>query len=113
MKQYIENNSVKSVQGEQFILAYSIYMGKLEELELNLFHLNKPLIKPNGKNYWVRVSLNDLSEWYDVVKGCYSKVCIEEVNINHYDWMLDNLSERIKTCLQKVSVCSFINKANK
>ena len=110
MKNYLTNNTVKPEQGKQFILAYSSCMGKIEELELNLFHLNKPMIKPHYRNYWVTVGLQELSDWYSDVEEVYNKVDELEVKQNRYDWMLDNLCERVKTCLQKISVSSFINK---
>ena len=110
IKNYLTNNTVKSEQGKQFILAYSSCMGKIEELELNLFHLNKPMIKPHYRNYWVTVGLQELSDWYSDVEEVYNKVDELEVKQNRYDWMLDNLCERVKTCLQKISVSSFINK---
>lgn len=110
MKNYLTNNAVKSEQGKQFILTYSSYMGKIEELELNLFHLNKPIIKPHYRNYWVNVTLQDLSDWYSAVENVYNKVDKLEAKQNRYDWMLSNLCERIKTCLQKISVCKVVNK---
>lgn len=109
MKDCLTNNVVKSEQGKQFILAYSSCMGKIEELELNLFHLNKPMIKPRHRNYWVSATLQDLSDWYSEVEQVYNKVDELEVKQNRYDWMLDNLCERVKTCLQKISVCSVVS----
>ena len=93
-----------SKQGERFIRYYSLYMGKLEELETNMFHLGEAEICRIGGSYesWTKVSSKDLVEWYDEVFNKYIDVDSKEIEDNRYEWMMNNLLARIEVCTMKI-----------
>ena len=92
-----------SKQGERFIRYYSLYMGKLEELETNMFHLGDTRIYISGQfGQWCRTKPIDVKSWYKVVENTYLEVNEDEKVENRYEWMLNNLSNRIKVCVMKI-----------
>ena len=92
-----------SKQGERFIRYYSLYMGKLEELEMNMFHLGDTRIYIPGQfGQWCRTKPIDVKSWYKVVENTYLEVNEDEKVENRYEWMLNNLSNRIKVCVMKI-----------
>lgn len=92
-----------SKQGERFIRYYSLYMGKLEELETNVFHLGDTRIYIPGKfGQWCSAKSTDVKAWYEIVNNTYLEVYEDERIANRYDWMLDNLSDRIDACVRKI-----------
>ena len=92
-----------SKQGERFIRYYSLYMGKLEELEMNMFHLGDTRIYIPGQfGQWCRTKPIDVKSWYKVVENTYLEVNEDEKVENRYEWMLNNLSDRIKVCVMKI-----------
>lgn len=93
-----------SKQGERFIRYYSLYMGKLEELETNMFHLGIAKIFIHSSGKWSNVKPKDLANWYEIVNNTYLEVDEEERIANRYEWMLNNLSDRINVCITKIMV---------
>ena len=94
-----------SKQGERFIRCYSLYMGKLEELEMNMFHLGDTRIYIPGQfGQWCSAKVCDVQAWYEIVNNTYLEVDEEERIGNRYEWMLNNLSERIVVCITKIKV---------
>ena len=51
---------------------------------------------------WTKVSSKDLAEWYDEVFNKYIDVDSKEIEDNRYEWMMNNLSVRIKVCTMKI-----------
>lgn len=93
-----------SKQGERFIRYYSLYMGKLEGLETNMFHLGDAKIFMRSIDKWSNVKPKDLANWYDEAFNEYIDVDNKEIEENRYEWMLNNLSERIGVCITKIKV---------
>ena len=94
-----------SKQGERFIRYYSLYMGKLEELEMNVFHLGDTRIYIPGQfGQWCSAKSTDVNAWYKIVNNTYLEVDedVRERVGNRYEWMLNNLSDRIKVCVMKI-----------
>ena len=93
-----------SEKGKRFIRYYSLYMGKLEELETNMFHLGVAKIFIHSSGKWSNVKPKDLANWYDEVFNKYIDIDSKEIEENRYEWMLNNLSERIGVCITKIVV---------
>ena len=93
-----------SKQGERFVRYYSLYMGKLEELKTNMFHLGDAKIFMHSIDKWSNVKPKDLANWYDEAFNKYIDVDNKEIEENRYEWMLNNLSERIGVCITKIKV---------
>ena len=92
-----------SKQGKRFIRYYSLYMGKLEELETNMFHLGDTRIYIPGQfGQWCSAKVCDVKAWYEIVNNTYLEVDEEERIANRYEWMLNNFSERIEVCAMKI-----------
>ena len=93
-----------SKQGERFIRYYSLYMGKLEELKMNMFHLGEPEICVMRGKYesWTRITPNILIQWYDEVFNEYIDVDSREIEDNRYEWMMNNLLAHIEVCTMKI-----------
>ena len=92
-----------SKQGERFIRYYSLYMSKLEELEMNMFHLGDTRIYIPGQfGQWCSAKSTDVNAWYKVVENTYLEVNEDERVENRYEWMMNNLSVRIKVCAVKI-----------
>ena len=99
-----KNKTKKSVKGGLFVRHYSRCIGKLEELESNIFHLGEAEICRIGGSYesWTKVSSKDLIEWYDEVFNKYIDVDSKEIEDNRYEWMMNNLLARIEVCTMKI-----------
>ena len=76
-----------SKQGERFIRYYSLYMGKLEELEMNMFHLGDTRIYIPGK-FGQRCSAKvcDVNAWYKIVNNTYLEV---DEDVREREWEID------------------------
>ena len=92
-----------SKQGERFIRYYSLYMGKLEELKMNMFHLGDTRIYIPGQfGQWCSTKSTDVNAWYKIVNNTYLEVDEEERIANRYEWMMNNLLARIEVCTMKI-----------
>ena len=54
--------------------------------------------------WWSNVKPKDLANWYDEAFNKYIDVDNKEIEENRYEWMLNNLSERIGVCITKIKV---------
>ena len=92
-----------SKQGERFIRYYSLYMSKLEELKMNMFHLGDTRIYIPGQfGQWCSTKSTDVNAWYKIVNNTYLEVNEDEKVENRYEWMMNNLLARIEVCTMKI-----------